>query len=799
MRLRELRKAAVLAVVLVALARQNAVAQEPVPQPGPEGPQPGQETGEVAPAPPAEERVPVAFVSPEKYRYPDGSRLRRRYETFAGGRALEGAHPKMRAKAAEAATRGVIRARLREGYSLRAGFTVGVMRDVPAVPKAQINAETEAAAAKSKAKFVTLFPIAYKGIPLSKGSDFVAIGTEDGQLLATRERGVPSEMNATEPTVTQEEAIQIAKQAAGDEFPNVGQAQLEIWVGVDGKGSLTWTFTLESPSLTKPQARRYWISAVGEPRVVEWESTIYHKHFGTGTGTVWEGSPLETTASRPFGQLRVARKGDGGGSEVTKPDGRYGFSTGAGKATMLGTLADPNNPFCVIDNMAGGELARSKAGTPADPVDLHFGATGEFEFAQTSAFYWTNFARGFTESILAPGELEHTPTRVNIDSSCNAFYRLSDRSINFFRAGGKKIKCPNTAYSDVVLHEYGHGVDHMKGGIVDGGYSEGFGDAITILGTRQPCVGRDFRGQGTCLRLATDVIVWPPKPGESVHSIGRRYAGFVWELVQQLDNTYSRDEAFAIATELVLAAAAGNPADIPDAVHLSFLADDDDGDLTTCSPHFKELAAAADSRKIPRPADCVTSVLAPAGINYASSSTSIKIASTTTTAPTVLSTVTIKCPADGYLVTRADAQFNLYPVKRPGEATIGYGITKDSTKFDWGHYHYLKEYVGSSYQYTPGFIQRIDTCKAGATHTFRFVAYRWSNTTPSTYAWQPHLVVEYFPVRYLRSATAGAEPTIAKRPGPIGNPATQLNSASDTQTALTCGACQGKLRVEPKR
>lgn len=49
----------------------------------------------------------------------------------------------------------------------------------------------------------------------------------------------------------------------------------------------------------------------------------------------------------------------------------------------------------------------------------------------------------------------------------------------------------------------------------------------------------------------------------------------------------------SVSRELILAAAAGNPSDIPEAIYLSFVADDGDGDLNTASPHFKELSAAA--------------------------------------------------------------------------------------------------------------------------------------------------------------------------------------------------------------
>jgi hypothetical protein len=197
-----------------------------------------------------------------------------------------------------------------------------------------------------------------------------------------------------------------------------------------------------------------------------------------------------------------------------------------------------------------------------------------------------------------PTDLPNLPTNVNINGQCNAFWNGS--SINFFKAGGN---CSSMVYSDVVLHEYGHGVDARKGGIANGGYSKGFGDAMAVFGTRQSCVGRDFFGLGTCLRDAKELILWPPGAGDGVHAQGRRYAGFAWKLIQQLKNTYSDDAAYAIATQLVIAAAQANPADIPDAVRLSFIADDDDGNLTNGTPHFKQLAAAADSRKIPRPKD----------------------------------------------------------------------------------------------------------------------------------------------------------------------------------------------------
>jgi hypothetical protein len=280
------------------------------------------------------------------------------------------------------------------------------------------------------------------------------------------------------------------------------------------------------------------------------------------------------------------------GPTATGPDGRYGFDNGAGAASISADLDGANVD---LQNQAGADISRTKNGTPANSVDLNFGSANDNERAQVSAFYWTEKAHELAGSILAPTDLPNLITRVNIADSCNAFW--NGNSINFFQAGGA---CPNTAYSDVVFHEYGHGVDSRKGG--PRRYTAGASAMPGLLGTRQSCLGRDFFGDGTCLRPATDVILWPPAPGENVHAVGRRYAGFSWELIQQLAKTYGENGAYDIASRLVLAAAAANPTNIPDAVHLSFLADDIDGNLANGTPHFRELAAAADSRHIPRPA-----------------------------------------------------------------------------------------------------------------------------------------------------------------------------------------------------
>lgn len=586
---------------------------------------------------------PLAGAAADEEGYPDGRRWpSAKYEKVKGEVKLQAAEfGVMSASTVGFGAASLIQPQLAEGITLKRSTGVRVMQDVPTARIKGINSRKKSKLMKDTElleeidpeqaaelsgeidtkkpaellevlestetleKWIINYPIEYKGIPVCKYSCVVAIVGANGELQYIQRRNLPTKVNTTTPTIESEKAVNFARKHAEKIFtdgePNVGEAYLEVWVDEKLKGHLAWTFTISSDSLTDPKARRYWITAAGEPRILETENLIYHTHFGAMSGTLWQTSPLQATGNRPLQDQEVDRTGAGGGSQVTGEDGRYGFINGTGNATIASTLRGPN---CFIVDVAGPVMERLKTGTPVNPVDLNFGASGEFEFAQVTAFYWTNVAYNFGSAILDPVsdvvDLRNLLTRVNIGSSCNAFYSPSEVSINFFRTGGS---CPNTAYSDVVLHEWGHGLDHAKGGILDGGLSEGTGDAITILVTRQSCLGRDFSGAGTCLRPATDVILWPPAPGEGVHSIGRRYAGFTWELVQQLANTYSEDDAYLIASQLILSAIAGNPASIPDAVMLSFLADDNDGTLSNGSPHFTELAAAADSRNIPRPPD----------------------------------------------------------------------------------------------------------------------------------------------------------------------------------------------------
>ncbi len=490
----------------------------------------------------------------------------------------------------------------RLGLLIQAGLPAGVtLSQGVATPVMSDPADAGAA------KWFVLYPLTYHGVPISKCSDAFGVVSAKGNMQYIRKRSVPLSVDAREPIVPAETAIAVTRQRAQEDFGpvdlQVSPPELEVWVEPSLVGRLAWTLTIRSTSRTDPKARRYWVAAVGQPQVLQAENLISFGHSGTVSGTIWEASPFKpfSTSKRPVSEVEVTRV-PGGTMQVAGLDGRYSYLDGGGMATITSTLAGPR---CVVNNEAGAEMVAKGSGVSGSPIDLIFLAlpSEELKLAQASAYFWTNATYQFARSILdrlPPALVAKLPVNVNLAGACSAFFESEPLSINFFVAG---CICPNTAYSDVVAHEYGHAVDYWHGGKSDNPYSEGFSDAIALLLTRQSCYGRDFFGPGTCFREANAVDMWPPDVfNEDDHAQGKRYAQFVWQLVQQLQKTFSEAESFRLARSLVLAAAASDPSNIPDAVKLSFVADDTDGKLANGTPHCRELVAAAESRKIPVPA-----------------------------------------------------------------------------------------------------------------------------------------------------------------------------------------------------
>ncbi|MCB9876612.1 MAG: M36 family metallopeptidase [Planctomycetes bacterium] len=231
---------------------------------------------------------------------------------------------------------------------------------------------------------------------------------------------------------------------------------------------------------------------------------------------------------------------------------------------------------------------------------LTSGATS-LESAHTNTSWWVDRANQWVRTIVGNSTQLNTadavaPT-VNIGSTCNAYY--TGNTINFYAAGGS---CSNTAFSTVVVHEWGHGLDDRYGGISNqsgDGLSEGWGDIIGLYLVDSPVLGSGFSTAGVGIRDGNNSTMYGTQ--SEVHAAGEVWMGFAWRYRENLRANYGTPAAIAISDETVVGSIVANAFNQADAVREVFLADDDDGNLTNGVPHFAELSAAAIAKGLPYP------------------------------------------------------------------------------------------------------------------------------------------------------------------------------------------------------
>jgi hypothetical protein len=144
-----------------------------------------------------------------------------------------------------------------------------------------------------------------------------------------------------------------------------------------------------------------------------------------------------------------------------------------------------------------------------------------------------------TGRTLTPWMAKPTLAYVNYNSNCNAFW--NGTSINFFQGSSK---CSNSGnLGEIVLHEWGHGLDYNLGGISDGAYSEGFGDLLAFSVYWSPKIGEGFfKGSSKAVR---DISVFKsyPKDKGQVHAEGQIIGNTMFDLYANLYNNFGEEVA----------------------------------------------------------------------------------------------------------------------------------------------------------------------------------------------------------------------------------------------------------------
>jgi hypothetical protein len=322
----------------------------------------------------------------------------------------------------------------------------------------------------------------------------------------------------------------------------------------------------------------------------------------TGKVMAWTNTghlPTAALKNVPMANLLVTSSA---GSAFTDANGNFSIAyTGTTAVPVTATLTGRHSKRVRV--VQGTQMSASASVTPGTSATIQLGTStmGQFDRAQTTTYYFTDDVNVWLRSLLPAsgaqiGRMSAVNPRVNIASSCNAYY--TNFTINFY---ARSSTCANTAYETVVQHEWGHGIDHAFGGIsqIDG-LSEGWGDLLGTYRSRQPQVGPGFRiGSTTGIRTATNTRTFPA--GGAVHQQGQTWMGWAWDLRGYLMTTHGAAAGELLAHKIVVASIAADATNQPRAVREVFILDDDDGNLNNGTPNYKDLEKASLKRKLPYP------------------------------------------------------------------------------------------------------------------------------------------------------------------------------------------------------
>lgn len=136
----------------------------------------------------------------------------------------------------------------------------------------------------------------------------------------------------------------------------------------------------------------------------------------------------------------------------------------------------------------------------------------------------------------------------NLNDTCNAHWDGS--TINFYKASSE---CANTGMvSDIMFHEWGHGLHHNAEGIDDRAFSEGYGDIVALMMTRSNLLGVGFLlANHAPVRDLAPVRSYPADRGE-VHKEGLIIGSTFWDLYTTLKEVYGDDKAIDMISNYAL-------------------------------------------------------------------------------------------------------------------------------------------------------------------------------------------------------------------------------------------------------
>jgi hypothetical protein len=382
------------------------------------------------------------------------------------------------------------------------------------------------------------------GIPVFRSNLRLLVRNEPGYplVLASSSLNNLGDFVAQEVRGMADAEAQLSALAAHPALVEFGPTDLVVWPDAESKPRnprVAIKFVGDDGRQGAAEHEKYLFVADATTGEILYEENLV---LNTVTGTVngfitpdYRADACETEhwAGLPYARVSI-------GTTVAYADARGDYSI---DATGTSITSEVRGRYFNVNNQAsGGDATITLDCNPPQEVDFfHNQSNTEIRTAEVNAYYQANRARdnALAANPLYPviGTQYDWAVNVNIADTCNAYYNGS--SINFYRSGDG---CNNTAFGDVVHHEYGH---HLvaSGGSGQGAYGEGMADTCAFLITGRSQLGIGFENCLEGIRDANNNMQYPCS-GE-IHECGQLLSGCFWDLWEllPLDHSHVRDLA----------------------------------------------------------------------------------------------------------------------------------------------------------------------------------------------------------------------------------------------------------------
>jgi hypothetical protein len=374
---------------------------------------------------------------------------------------------------------------------------------------------------------------------------------------------------------------------------NFTAAEPVIWAGIDDKPSRpaqAVTFIADNyGSGTAPQKWLYVVDAATGKVLFQEDQIVHTDVSGSVHGKATtlpksaECNP-EVDVVMPYAKVAI-------GSTVAYADVSGNFTIPNSGTSSVTVTSYMSGQYFTVAAMTGTLETLTMSVTPPGPANfMHNSAdTDPSIIAQVNAYVEANRVRAW---VLAQNPSYPTiatqtnfPLNVNYALTCNAYYDYS--SLNFYLAGGG---CANSAFSNVVHHEYGHHIVSCGGSGQDQ-YGEGMGDSVAVCIADDPVLGYGFHGDcGAGIRTAANSMQYPCS-GE-VHACAPLLSGCVWSTRNQLQATNPLGYLGILSSLVLNSVPLHSGGTITPQITIDFLTlDDDDGNLNNGTPHWSEICS----------------------------------------------------------------------------------------------------------------------------------------------------------------------------------------------------------------